>query len=72
METVEPVACGTLWIPQGAFAMSLARFWDQEGRSDSAPQILSSVYGQFTEGFARAVSRAGIWHAAVWRPRLRA
>ena len=32
-------------------AMSLSRLWQQQGRQQSAHQLLSGVYGWFTEGF---------------------
>jgi class 3 adenylate cyclase/predicted ATPase len=31
--------------------MSLSRLWQQQGRKDEARQILSEIYGWFTEGF---------------------
>ena len=31
--------------------MSLARLWQQQGRQKEAHQMLSEVYGWFTEGF---------------------
>jgi predicted ATPase len=33
-------------------AVSLARLWRDQGRSDKATDLLASVYGWFTEGFA--------------------
>ena len=35
-------------------AMSLARLWQQQGKSDIAQQLLAESYGWFTEGFATA------------------
>jgi len=35
-------------------ATSLAQLWRGQGRSKAARQLLASVYGQFTEGFATA------------------
>jgi predicted ATPase len=32
-------------------AMSLARLWNQQGRSKAARQLLAEVYGWFSEGF---------------------
>ena len=32
-------------------AMSLARLWAERGKAREAHDVLSSVYGQFTEGF---------------------
>jgi class 3 adenylate cyclase/predicted ATPase len=32
-------------------AVSLARLWHQQGRKDEARQLLSEIYGWFTEGF---------------------
>jgi adenylate cyclase len=32
-------------------AMSLARLWQQQGKRGEAQQLLSEVYGWFTEGF---------------------
>jgi predicted ATPase len=32
-------------------AMSLARFWRDEGRHDEGRDLLAAVYGWFTEGF---------------------
>ena len=32
-------------------AMSLARLWRRQGRSDEACEMLSAIYGWFTEGF---------------------
>ena len=40
--------------------MSLARLWQQQGRSDEARPMLAAVYGRFTEGFTRRTS---------WTPR---
>ena len=31
--------------------MSLARLWQQQGKTDEAHQMLSEIYGWFTEGF---------------------
>jgi predicted ATPase len=33
---------------------SLARLWQSQGRTDEAQQILSEIFGWFTEGFATA------------------
>jgi predicted ATPase len=35
-------------------AMSLARLWQQQGRTGPARELLAPVYGRFTEGFATA------------------
>jgi predicted ATPase len=35
-------------------ATSLARLWQQQGKSDAAQQVLGDVYGWFTEGFDTA------------------
>ena len=35
-------------------AMSLSRLWQQQGKRDAARQMLSEVYGWFTEGFDTA------------------
>ena len=35
-------------------AMSLSRLWQQEGKRDQARQILTDIYGWFTEGFDTA------------------
>jgi len=32
-------------------AVSLARLWQQQGKKDEAHQLLSEIYGWFTEGF---------------------
>ena len=32
-------------------AMSLARLWQQQGKQKEAHQMLSEIYGWFTEGF---------------------
>jgi predicted ATPase len=32
--------------------MSLSRLWQQQGKQDAARQLLASIYGWFTEGFA--------------------
>ena len=32
-------------------AMSMARFWDDQGKRDEARDLLAPVYGWFTEGF---------------------
>ena len=31
--------------------MSLTRLWRQQGKKDEAHQMLSEIYGWFTEGF---------------------
>jgi adenylate cyclase len=33
-------------------ALSMSRLWKRQGKRDAARQLLSEVYGQFTEGFA--------------------
>jgi predicted ATPase len=33
-------------------AMSLARFWREQGKTQQARELLAPVYGWFTEGFA--------------------
>jgi len=35
-------------------AMSLSRLWQRQGKRDAARQVLSEVYGWFTEGFDTA------------------
>jgi predicted ATPase len=35
-------------------AMSLARLWQQQGRWDEARELLTTIYGWFTEGFDTA------------------
>ncbi len=35
-------------------AMSLARLWQRQGRADDARELLSGIYGWFTEGFDTA------------------
>ena len=35
-------------------AMSLSRLWHQQGKHQSARQLLSAVYAGFSEGFATA------------------
>ena len=37
------------WELRGA--MSLARFWRDQGKVQQAPELLAPVYGRFTEGF---------------------
>jgi predicted ATPase len=32
-------------------AISLARLWQQQGKKEEAHQLLSEIYGWFTEGF---------------------
>jgi predicted ATPase len=32
-------------------ALSLSRLWQQQGQRDQARQLLTEVYGWFTEGF---------------------
>jgi predicted ATPase len=39
-------------------AMSLARLWRRQGRTEEAERLLAPVYGRFTEGFATADLRA--------------
>ncbi len=34
--------------------MSLARFWQGHGKRDEGAQLLSDIYGWFTEGFDTA------------------
>ena len=34
--------------------MSLARLWQQQGKRDEARELLTPVYGWFTEGFDTA------------------
>ena len=34
-------------------AMSMARFWRDQGKRDEARNLLAPVYGWFTEGFDR-------------------
>ena len=31
--------------------MSLARLWQQQGKREEARQVLTEIYGWFTEGF---------------------
>ena len=35
-------------------AVSLARLWQQQGKSQEARQLVAEIYGRFTEGFATA------------------
>jgi predicted ATPase len=35
-------------------AMSLSRLWQQKGKIEKAHQLLSEIYGWFTEGFDTA------------------
>lgn len=35
-------------------AMSLSRLWQQQGKPEAARELLSAVYGWFTEGFDTA------------------
>jgi predicted ATPase len=35
-------------------AMSLARLWQQQGKRDEARELLTPIYGWFTEGFDTA------------------
>jgi predicted ATPase len=35
-------------------ALSLARLWQGQGRSDEARELLAAIYGWFTEGFDTA------------------
>jgi predicted ATPase len=35
-------------------AMSLARLWQDQGKRDAARQLLTEIYGWFTEGFDTA------------------
>ena len=39
---------------RGRAAMSLARLWQQQGRRAEAPNLLTPIYGWFTEGFDTA------------------
>ena len=39
-------------------AVSLARLWQQHGRSDEARKLLTPVYARFTEGFGTAELQA--------------
>ena len=32
--------------------MSLSRLWQQQGKQEEARQMLTEIYGWFTEGFA--------------------
>jgi adenylate cyclase len=32
--------------------MSLCRLWQQQGKTEDARELLSGIYGWFTEGFA--------------------
>jgi len=34
--------------------MSLSRLWQQQGKKEEARQLLSEIYGWFTEGFDTA------------------
>jgi predicted ATPase len=34
--------------------MSLSRLWEQQGKKDEARQMLTEIYGWFTEGFDTA------------------
>jgi predicted ATPase len=38
-------------------AMSLSRLWLQQGKRADARQLLTEIYGWFTEGFVRETSR---------------
>ena len=38
--------------------MSLCRLWQQQGRRDEARELLSDVFGWFTEGFDTADLKA--------------
>jgi predicted ATPase len=40
-------------------AMSMARFWRDQGRRDEARELLAPVYGWFTEGFDTLDSERG-------------
>ena len=35
-------------------AMSLSRLWQRQGKRDEARQLLTAIYGWFTEGFETA------------------
>jgi predicted ATPase len=35
-------------------AMSLSRLWQQQGKQEEAHQLLTEIYGWFTEGFDTA------------------
>jgi predicted ATPase len=35
-------------------AMSLSRLWQRQGKKDAACELLSPLYGWFTEGFETA------------------
>jgi adenylate cyclase len=39
--------------------MSLARLWQRQGKRDAAQQVLSEVYGWFTESFDTADLQEG-------------
>jgi predicted ATPase len=40
-------------------AMSLSRLWQQQGKQEDAHQLLSEIYGWFTEGFDTADLKEG-------------
>jgi predicted ATPase len=44
-----PASSGKMWELRAA--LSLARLWAQEGKRQNAYELLSPVYGWFTEGF---------------------
>ena len=52
-------------------AMSMARFWRDQGKRDEARDLLAPVYGWFTEGFDTLNLKGGKG-AARTRPRARA
>jgi adenylate cyclase len=37
--------------------MSVARLWNAQGKAKEARQLLTEIYGWFTEGFATAALR---------------
>jgi adenylate cyclase len=43
-------------------ALSLSRLWQQQGQRDQARQVLTEIYGWFTEGFATPdLQEARMW-----------
>jgi hypothetical protein len=47
-------------------AMSLGRLWQHQGKRTAARQLLTEIYGRFTEGFDRAdLEEAKVLLAAV-------
>jgi hypothetical protein len=40
---------------RGLTAMSIARFWRDQGKRDEARDLLAPVYGWFTEGFDTSI-----------------